>query len=225
MQPTYLPWLGYFALMDRVDTFVFLDSVQFAKRSWQQRNRIKTANGEVMLTIPVQNEGIRNCIIKEVRINKEENFIAKHVETIRRAYIKAPFYSLYANELFLCLDKENDSLCSLTTSLILKIKEFLGVKSEIIFSSDMDISGKKDELLADICVKLSAKRYISPVGSKVYLDRSESFAKRNIDILYNEYTHPIYTQLYGEFVPYMAIIDLLFNEGPDSLRIIKQGCI
>ena len=100
MQPTYLPWCGYFALMDRVDEFVLLDTVPFNKRSWQQRNRIKTGRGEIWLTVPVLSKGLRGQIISEVKIDTSRDALSAHRTSIEHAYGKAPFFSDYADTLF-----------------------------------------------------------------------------------------------------------------------------
>ena len=99
MQPTYLPWLGYFVLINRSDVFVFLDSVQFDKRSWQQRNRIKTPNGELMLTVPVLTKGRFNQNICDAIIDKSQKFEKKHFSSIRSNYMKSKYSKLYIQEL------------------------------------------------------------------------------------------------------------------------------
>ncbi len=223
MQPTYLPWIGYFALMDRADVFVFLDSVQFERRSWQQRNRIKSSGGSLMLTVPVINKGLRDQRIADVKINLSSNFVRKHVSAINLAYSKAPFYQQYAPEIFSVLEQNSGQLCDLTVPLILKIKDMLGINCEYIKSSSMDVTGKRADLLADICEKLSANTYISPPGASGYIDKSNAFEEKNIRVLYNMYEHPEYRQPHGEFRSHLSIIDLLFNEGPDSLAIIRKG--
>src|SRR3954447_20658722 len=100
MQPTYLPWVGYLDLIDRVDCFVFLDDVQFARRSWQQRNRIKTAAGEQMLTVPVHKKGLRDQTIAEAQIDWESEFADKHCRAMELAYARAPHFKLFSSELF-----------------------------------------------------------------------------------------------------------------------------
>ncbi len=223
MQPTYFPWLGYFALMDRVDEFVFLDSVQFERRSWQQRNRIKTANGVQLLTVPVMKKGLRQQKINEVEIQQDVNYIAKHIGSISAAYSKAPFYDRYREDLFSVLAENYTKLSDLTIGLTVKLKNMLGIECCLCKSSDMDVSGTKADLLANICEQLSATQYISPVGSRGYLEASTAFQEKNIAVEYNEYIHPEYPQLFGTFEPFMSIIDLLFNTGPDSLAIIRSG--
>lgn len=225
MQPTYLPWIGYFALMERVDTFVFLDSVQFDRRSWQQRNRIKAAEGVLTLTIPVINKGLREQLIKDVKIDPSSNFVRKHIGTISRSYSKAQFYSEFRDCIFGVMESNFESLSDLNIALILKIKEILGIECNILKSSEMNVGGAKADLLAGISKKLSADKYISPLGSMEYLEESTAFKDRNIDVGYNHFEHPTYKQLNGEFVSHLSVIDLIFNEGPQSLQLIRDGIV
>lgn len=223
MQPTYLPWMGYFALMDQVDEFVFLDSVQFTRRSWQQRNRIKSPQGEHCLTIPVFKKGLRDQLIKDVVIDKSSDYARDHMMTIKLSYAQAPYFKEYHQEIFSIFERGHERLADLTIDLIVRLKDVLGIKTKCLKSSDLNIDGKKDGLLSDICLHLKVDHYVSPVGSKVYLLDSPEFTDKHIQVSYNEYQHPEYHQLFGSFLPYMSVIDLLFNEGPKSLEIIRSG--
>jgi hypothetical protein len=223
MQPTYLPWVGYFALMDRVDVFVLFDSVQFARRSWQQRNQIKSVGVAKFLTVPIKKSGLRDQLISETEINSDENALDKHVRIIEADYKAAPFFKKYGPGLFDILTARPSLLADLNIQLILFLKEALGIETEIIRSSTLKAAGTKADLLADICQQLEADQYISPPGSKEYMAASSAFLDRNIDVLYQDYQHPDYRQLHGDFVPYMSVIDLLFNEGPASRNIMING--
>ena len=223
MQPTYLPWLGYFALMDAVDTFVYLDSVQFDKRSWQQRNKIKTANGVQVLTIPVFTKSLSAQLISEVRIDYSSRFPEKHIKTIELAYKKSRHFKAYFNEINEILNRKYDKLCDLNIALIDFLKTKLSIKTKCVKSSFFEISGKKAELLANICEELSADTYISPIGSRDYMEKSSAFHSRNITVMYNNYIHPKYSQMHQNFVEYLSCLDLLFNEGQESLEIIRSG--
>jgi hypothetical protein len=223
MQPTYLPWLGYIALMDRVDVFVYLDSVPFDRRSWQQRNRIRSAAGIQTLTVPVFKKGMRGQKIAEVRINRDFGFPEKHIRSIEAAYAKAPFFDRYAPELFERLRRPHEFLADLTIGLIDWIAATLGIETKRLRSSTLEATGAKADLLADICTRLGAMRYVSPIGSKDYLSASDAFDRIGVPVVYNEYAHPTYPQIHGAFEPYLSVIDLLFNAGPDSLEIIRRG--
>jgi hypothetical protein len=223
MQPTYLPWVGYFDLMDQSDYFIFLDSVQFDKRSWQQRNRIKTPNGEMMLTVPVYSKGKYTQSICDVRIDTTKNFQEKHIKTIQQFYSKAAFYSQYFDKFNSILRKEYSHLVDLNIDLILFFKELLGIQREIARSSLLELQGKKVELLYNICKIVKADCYLSPIGSKNYIDENNLFEKNGMALRYHNYQHPVYRQLYGEFIPYLSVIDLLLNEGENGLAIIRTG--
>ena len=223
MQPTYLPWLGYFDLVDRSDIFVFLDSVQFDKRSWQQRNRIKEPNGELMLTVPVLTKGKFDQKICDVVIDRSQKIEKKHFNSIRVNYKRSKYFETYIEELENIYNKKIDKLSDLNTTLIRWLSSKLGVNTKFVYSSKLDASGSKTELLVNICKKVGADHYISPAGSKGYIDQNNLFVKSGIKLLYQNYNHPTYNQLHGDFIPYMSVIDLLFNEGDKSLEVIKSG--
>lgn len=222
MQPTFLPWMGYFALMDRVDEFVFLDSVQFAHRSWQQRNRIKTPQGAKWLTVPVRTRGRRSQLISDVLIEAPEEFGRSAVASIRAAYARAPHFPAM-HEVLEPLAHVPPSLADLTIALVMALRDALGIATECVRSSALGVEGRREDLLVTICRAREAGRYVSPVGSKVYLDGSTAFQAAGIDLVYHEYRHPEYPQLWGAFEPYLSVIDLLFNVGPGSLALIRSG--
>ncbi len=229
MQPTYLPWLGYFDMIDQVDTFVFFDDVQLVKRSWGVRNRIKTANGELMLTVPIRKTKSREeTLYSNAKINYEENWIPKHLNSIKRAYSK----STYFHEVFTVLENlisaEYNSMAELNISIIKNIAIKLGITTNFLRSSELEgIKGNKDERLVSVCKKINADYYLSARGSAEYIERNNpggAFSINGIELYYHNYEHPQYNQLFGDFIPFMSVIDLLFNEGFErSLEIIKTG--
>ena len=223
MQPTYLPWLGYFGLMDSVDVFVLLDSVQFARRSWQQRNQIKTAQGATWLTVPVLSKGAREQSISDVLIDKCRDFSAAHIRSIELSYCKAPYFADYAAGLFGILRGGHDRLASLTVELITWLRDQLCIKTPLLRASEINVGGRKADLLAAICQHAGADHYVSPPGSREYMEESTVFADEGIAVTYHAYLHPNYPQQHGDFLPYMSTIDLLFNSGPESLTIIRRG--
>lgn len=222
MQPTFLPWIGYLGMIHSVDQFVFLDNVQFNKRSWQQRNKIKTSSGEFFLTVPVF-KGKREDLIKDVLINTEHFEIEKLLQTITQNYSKAPYFHDYFAEVKNIFLKKHTSLCELNIELIEYFTRIIGIKTPLRRSSSLRAMGTKAELLSNICVELGSSLYLSAPGSKEYIEESTFFQDKNIDVIYHNYEHPRYRQLNGEFRPYMCILDLLFNEGKESLSIILSG--
>jgi hypothetical protein len=223
MQPTYLPWLGYFGLMQSVDLFILLDSVQFSRRSWQQRNQIKTASGPIWLTVPVLSKGNRDKLITEIEIDHSRDFLQSHQKALELNYKKAPHFSTYMPQLLSVLSADNSNLSDLTIDLIICLRDVLGIQTPILRSSEFEADGTNAELLASICEEVGATQYISPPGSKDYLEKSDAFTKRGIPLHYFNFSHPEYPQQFGDFVHYMSVIDLLFNCGPASLQFIEKG--
>ena len=228
MQPTYIPWIGYFDLIDKVDKFVFLDDVQLTKRSWQVRNRIKGKNGEIWLTIPIIKTRSRNELsIKDAMTNDNEKWRKKHLKTIELNYKKsACFDEVYP--FLVDMYSRYISLCELNSGIIMEISEKIQITTDFIYSSSLsDISGNKDEKLVHICKAIGANEYLSPQGSAEYINLTSKggrFIEKNIALYYHSYDHPIYKQLYDGFIPYLGIYDLLFNEGFEkALNIIRKG--
>ncbi len=224
MQPTYLPWIGYLAMIDRVDRFVYLDSVQFAKRSWQQRNRIKTPQGELMLSVPVLSKGKRDQTIAQAQVDWDSGFAAKYTRSIESAYRSAPHFAEYFEPLRTVLTSSAPSLADYTIGLIDFLCERFGIETPRERSSDLKSTGQKADLLAAICTELKANRYLSAPGSREYIEESDAFGQAGVAVNYHEYEHPVYPQGADDFLPYMAAIDLLFHCGGEAgLQIIRQG--
>lgn len=225
MQPTYLPWVGYFGLMMSVDLFVLLDSVQFAKRSWQQRNQIKTPTGSQMLTVPVLSKGKRSQLIREVRIDMTREFHSSHLRALELNYSKSLNFSNIFPVLQQSICNPSDSLVELNIRLIEDIRKILGISTPMLRSSNLSARGENAQLLANICLELGATTYVSPPGSRVYLDQSDAFAINRIPVEYFQFDCIPYTQQHGDFIPYMSIADLILNCGDASRKIIKNGIL
>lgn len=223
-QPTYLPWLGYFDLIDQADAFVILDSVQFEKQSWQQRNRIKTPIGLQWLTVPVVFRGRFGQLIHEVEIRDCE-FWRNHLRAIELNYRRAPFFDDYFHQLGLRLRcSAGPRLVDLNVRLIEWFMNVLGIRTPLFFSSRLALPGRRTELLANICACFGATEYMSPIGSAGYLlPEIDLLKRRSIEILFQNYQHPQYVQMFPPFVPYASILDLIFNEGERSLEIVRSG--
>jgi len=223
MQPTYLPWLGFFSLISRVDTFVILDCVQFSRRSWQQRNRLKCTTGEKLLTIPVIKKSKRDQLICETELFEPEKSLIQHLNMIKQLYQTAPFYNEIIESIEVIYQQPHNTLAELLLSLIKFITEYLCISTPIVLSSGLNVNGIKDGKLANICEKLDCHHYISVEGSRNYLEDSDIFKQKNIKVSYHQYEHPVYSQLYGDFIPFISTLDLLFNHGTDSKRIMDSG--
>jgi len=222
-QPTYLPWLGYLDLMDQVDLFVLLDSVQFEKQSWQQRNRIKTPVGLQWLTVPVCFRGRLEQRIHQVEI-RDPGFAGKHLRAIELNYRRARYFDEYFPVMQNIVRKCDGLLVDLNIQFLDWMRKVLGITTPVRRSSTMQMDGKRSELLINLCRSCRADTYISPPGSAVYLlDDLGRFADAGIEVYFQNYSHPEYRQLFPPFAPFASALDLIFNEGPESLKIIRQG--
>ncbi len=223
MQPTFLPWAGYFALIDRVDRFVLLDDVQFDKRSWQQRNRIKTANGPLWLTVPVLTKGRRAQTIAQAQIQPDAGFAQTALKTLEHAYGKAAFYTPVMDRLAPAFEAAETGLCALNIALINALCDLIGLEADFARSSETPVRSAKAQRLADLCTSHGATRYVSPPGSKDYLDGDDALERAGVALEYFTYEHPVWPQLHGPYAPYMSALDLVMNAQPDALSIIRSG--
>jgi WbqC-like protein family len=223
-QPTYLPWIGYFDLIDQVDLFVLLDQVQFVKQSWQQRNRIKTANGLQWLTIPVMCRGRFGQLIKDAEI-RDPDFCRKHIRAIELAYRRSPYFTTYFPALSARLEELSSGLLAdLNIGLIRLLMEFLGISTPLVRASALPVVGKRTQLLANICQLVGATEYVSPLGSAEYLIPEQALlCGRGTAIAFQHYQHPEYRQSHSPFESFASVLDLLFNCGPNALDIVRSG--
>lgn len=222
LQSNYIPWKGYFDIIDSVDTFVIYDEVQYTRRDWRNRNKIKTPNGTIWLTIPVETKGRYEQKISEVMVS-DASWNKRHWETIKRSYKKAPFFNEYS-EIFedLFLNCREDHLSSINLRFINGINKILGIKTEIIQSSDFVLSDDKNLRLLNICKDLDADSYLSGPAAKDYLDE-ELFRDSGIDVEWMDYSGYLkYNQLYPPFEHGVSIIDLIFNTGRDARKYMKS---
>ena len=223
-QPNYIPWRGYFHQIQKADVFVFYDDVQYDKHGWRNRNRIKTSNGTVWLTIPVKKKGAvqNHTPINEIYIDWSRDWLRKHWRTIEQAYDKAPFYELYMSFLKNTYDRHFDKLADLTIELTILIAKALGIaQTKFISSSSLNVSGTKTGRLLEILKQVGATHYISGPAAKNYLDEAK-LLNAGISIEYMVYQYPIYPQLYPPYDPQVSILDLLFMKGPESAKYIWQ---
>ncbi len=222
MQPTYLPWVGYFDLIAQSQVFIFGDSVQFEKQSWQQRNRIRTARGLEWLTVPVLKR--HDQLIREVEIIQSKRFPGHHLRVLQMNYKRSPYFDRYFPELSKIIASDNKSLSKLNIQIIKWLASAMGIDANFVNSSDLENIGKRTSLAVNLCRQVDANLYLSPIGAKEYLAlEHQKFAAAGIEVSLHNYKHPEYTQLYEPFIPYASVIDLLFNEGDRSLEIICSG--
>ncbi|EKE02083.1 MAG: WbqC-like protein family protein [uncultured bacterium] len=209
-QPAYLPWLGYFDKMFKSDIFIYLDSVQYEKNSFTNRNKIKTPQGEMWLTVPILTKGHIDKILIEMEIDNRQNWSKKHLNSIYMNYKKASYFEDLYPKLETLYKEEYGLLSDLCYNHLLFWLKELGIEKRIIKSSELDIQSKKSNLVLDLCKQFNANHYISGALGQNYISE-ESFRNNGIILDYQDYKHPIYNQLWGNFLPYMSILDFCMN--------------
>ncbi|MGH6909552.1 MAG: WbqC family protein [Phenylobacterium sp.] len=212
MQPTYLPYLGYFHLIAQAEVFVFLDDVQFARRSWQSRNRILGASGEVMLTVPTRKTD-RDAPIADIEISDAEPWAAKHLASIRHAYGKRPFFAEGMTFLEAQLGSPPARLADLNAGLIQAAAAELELKAEFVRASALPVTGQRSDRLLSICRAVGAADYLSPMGSADYMTEDGVFAGAGFPARFQSFVEVAYPQGQPTFTPYMAFIDAVMNLG------------
>lgn len=218
-QPGYLPFIGFFKKIESVDVFVFLDDVQYTRSDWDNRNKIRTNEGSMWLTIPILNKF--GNLLNEVEIDYSKDWLYKHKSAIEFNYKNSPFFEDFWKDIELILDKKWKKLIELNMNLINYFLSVLNIKTKTVFSSELHIEKKGSEKLLEICKNLNADTYLSGELGKNYLD-TKIFENENIKVIFEDFEHPKYNQLFSNFIPNMSIIDLLFNEGNNSENILKN---
>lgn len=218
IQPNFLPWRGYFHLIQRSDTFVFYDDVQYDKHSWRNRNIIKTNNGPQWITVPVLTKNRFGEKIDEVLINNVADgaWRRKIWSSICYNYRKAKYFDKFApffEELF---SKEWNKLCELDIYSTIGICDMLGIKRNFCRSSELNVSGERISRIINICKKFGGDHYISGPTGRNYIISDEEFVQNGIKLEFHHYDYSAYQQLYGDFIPNVSIIDLLFNCGENA---------
>ncbi|MBI3290798.1 WbqC family protein [Candidatus Falkowbacteria bacterium] len=223
-QPAYLPWLGYFHKIMLADIFVFFDTTQFEKNSFINRNKIKTPQGGQWLTVPVKLKGHLEKRIDQIEIF-DQAWQKDHWKVIELNYKKAKYWQIYSPRLHEFYQKDYGNIAEACFSQLKIFAEILGLETKMVKASGLKIfESKKDELVLDICRELKADAYVSGNQGKGYLD-AVKFEKDNIKVYFQDYQHPSYSQLWGEFIPCLSVLDLILNEGPKSKEIILKNNI
>ena len=217
-QPQYLPWLGYFDKINKADVFCYLDNVQYKKNEWQNRNRIKTAEGWQWITTPVIYRFSQK--MNEVKINNSVNWRRKHLQALITNYNRAPFFREYIDFFEEVFSKDWEFLSGLNVYLIEKLREILNLKEKLtVKASDLNLSDDPTDRLIDICKSFGGDIYLSGEDGIKYMNLVR-FKERGVKVIVQDFRHPRYPQLFGDFQSHMSIVDLLFNCGPESIEII-----
>jgi len=222
VQSNYIPWKGYFDMINLVDEFILFDDMQYTKRDWRNRNRIKTANGARWLTIPVEVKGkyfqkIKDTVVSDAAWNR------KHWNSIVHSYSRSKYFGEYRErfeELYLgCTEKY---LSRINHRFLAAICKLLGITTKITWSMDYRLAEGKTERLIDLCKQAGADEYISGPSAKGYIDE-DMFEKEGIRLSYIDYSgYSEYAQLFPPFEHAVSIIDLIFNEGPEAPKFMKS---
>ncbi len=219
-QPQYLPWLGYFDKIRRADVFCFLDNVQYKKNDWQNRNRLKTAQGWQWLTVPVRYRFPQK--INEVTINNAVAWKTKHLQSLATNYSRAPYFKKYAPIFEQVYSQDWERLSDLNIVLIERLSAALGLdQGSAVKASDFDLREDPTDRLIDICKSLNADTYLSGQDGGNYMDL-ERFKQSGIRVVIQDFNHPVYPQIFNDFRSHMSVVDLLFNCGPESIEKIKE---
>jgi hypothetical protein len=219
LQPSYIPWRGYFGQIRRADLFIFYDDVQYDKHGWRNRNQIKTAQGKQWLTIPVHSKGVTEGVpIKDVHIDWSRPWGKAHLKALTFAYNKAPYFKDYIPLLESFYNRRDECLADLTIETTIVLSRELGIAStRFLRASEVPgIQGVKTDRLIQILKQVGAKHYISGPSARDYVER-EKFDEAGITLEYMEYNYPEYPQLYPPYDPYVTILDLLFMAGKNAL--------
>lgn len=219
-QPQYIPWLGYFDKIAKSDRFVFLDQVQYKEREFQNRNKIRTKDGWIWLTVPVASRHGERQKICDVAIDNSVDWRRQHIESLRSWYGRAPFFNEHLPFFEDAYNRRWERLVDISTHIIKYLLAKFSISTPLSFEAELDIRSAKTDRIIEICRKMNADTYLSGAGGRDYLDE-EKLGQSGIKLAYQDYKHPAYRQQFmkdkDDFIPYMSALDLLFNEG----RFIK----
>lgn len=224
-QPVYLPWLGLFHKISISDVYCYLDNVQYLKNDWNNRNKIKTSDGVSWLTIPVSNKNYINKNLSQMEIDNKKDWKNKHWKTIYFSYKRSDYFNQYAEFFEDVYKREWIYLTDICDYMLKFFLDELKIDVKYVKATDLDLNGHKNDLIIDLCKKLNSKYYVFGELGKDYADE-QKFKSEGINIYYQNYKHPQYKQLWGDFASNLSIIDLLFNVGPiEAKRILVSGNI
>ncbi len=224
LQPSYLPWRGYFHQIQKADVFVFYDDVQYDRHGWRNRNRIKTRSGPAWLTIPLESSGDRwkDVRICDIRVATPGDWRRVHLATLRHCYAKAPFFSSYWPMLERWYESEPATLADFTIQTTIELARELGIaNTKFLRSSTLDCAGTKTDRLLTVLQKIGATHYISGPAAKEYLDEA-ALQAAGISVEWMMYEYPAYPQLFPPYDAQLSALDLLLNVGPEASKFIWE---
>lgn len=223
-QPQYIPWLGYFDKIDKSDCFVFLEQVQYKPREYQNRNKIRTKDGWMWLTVSIMSKGLNRQKICDVKIDNDSDWQKKHWRSLTVWYGRAKFFKDYFSFFEDVYTRRWEKLIDLNIHIIKYLLKELKIETSLYYESEIDISSQGTDRIIEICKKFKADTYLSGIGGRDYLEEGK-FVQAGIKLEYQNFIHPAYHQRYIEgkdfFLPYMSALDLLFNKGEESTNILR----
>ena len=220
VQSSYIPWKGYFDLIRSVDAFILMDNVQFTRRDWRSRNKIKTYHGVAWLSIPVHTRGRYTQLIEETTTS-DPDWGRRHWQTIRANYAKAPYFDRYADRVAALYRNPPERLSEINHAFLTAICDMLGITTPMTWSNQYEARETPSERLVDLCLAVGATRYLSGPNAKDYLDIA-AFDAAGIAVEFADYSgYPEYPQPHGPFEHHVSVVDLLFCTGPRALAFMK----
>lgn len=220
LQPSYIPWRGYFDQIRRADLFIFYDDIQYDKHGWRNRNQIKTHQGKQWLTIPVNSKGVTSGIsIKDVRIDGSKPWAKSHLKSLTISYSKSPYFKSYLPLLESMFERKDEMLADFTIETSILLARELGFTStRFMRSSELsNIDGQKTDRVINVLKQVGATHYLCGPSASSYME-PEKFATAGISFEYMQYNYPEYSQLHPPYDPFVSILDLLFMTGKDAVK-------
>ena len=221
-QPDFMPYLGFFHRFLHADMYIALDHVQYvsSSRSWTNRDKIKTEKGEKWLTVSVK-KAPRYTAINQIELSTDIDWRQDNLRVLEQNYRKSPFYDELMLEVERLYTQPFQRLCDFNIASIEMLMDMLDVRIPWVWSSNLEPIGAKNELLVDLLQKVSSTDYLSGQGARDYFE-AEPFVKAGIDVIWQDFTHPVYAQQFVGFIPYLSALDVLFNHGIMTSREILR---
>jgi hypothetical protein len=220
-QPDFIPWIGFFDRLLKSHIFVILDNVQLLRRGWHNRDRIKTANGPMWLTVPIMQKGRFKQLISEAEIDNTQDWRRKHLKALDFWYKKAPYFTNYFYQIEEIYNQEQQKLIELNLGLLNFLLQAFEIEVKTLFASSLGTTGRSTELMVEIVKAVEGDTYLSGAGAKDYLDEMK-FKEAGLKVIWQAFEHPVYPQLHGEFIPNLSSIDFLFNCGDKCAQILRN---
>ncbi|TNC94017.1 MAG: hypothetical protein FD119_3510 [Stygiobacter sp.] len=220
-QPDFAPWLGFFDRLQMSDVYLVMDDVQFIRRGWHHRDKIKTAQDVQWLTLPIQKSGKFEQLISETLIDESLDWRTKHLKTLQCAYGKAQWFDWTMQRLEPVYNRAGNSMMGLNMDIIHMGLEILDIPIQVKFTSELRAQGQKTDRILDILRRANVDTYISGLGARAYLDDA-LIEDAGIRLVWQDFPHPVYPQLHGSFAPMLSCLDCFFNCGPDAAKVLRS---